>query len=94
MAVATSGSPNTVPHSPTLRLEVTQHRTPLVAPRSELEEQMGCVAVERKIAKHIDSEQLGLGEKCEQLPYKQGLRSLAFTPTERKRNVDFPASAR
>jgi hypothetical protein len=54
---------------------------------------MGCVEVERQIAKLIDNEQLGLGEKCEPLQYKHGLISLAFTPTERKRYAHFPASA-
>ena len=44
-----------------------EHCTPLVAPGHELEEQMGRVGVERKIAKLVDDKQLGLGKKSEPL---------------------------
>lgn len=44
-----------------------EHRTSFIAPGHELEEQMGCIRVERKIANLVDDEQLGLGEKREPL---------------------------
>ena len=57
----TVNSPNTVPHSPTARLEVSSMAAALVAPADQLEEQVRRVRFERQVAQFVDDQQLGLG---------------------------------
>ncbi len=58
--MATTGSPNTVPHSPKLRLLVII-RLALVALRDQLEEQVRRVQRERQVVQLVDDQQLQLG---------------------------------
>ncbi len=61
MAVAATGSPSTVPHSPDRAVGGDDQAAVLVAPRHELEEQVDGIGIERQIAELIDDQQLGLG---------------------------------
>src|SRR5215472_2242142 len=67
IAVATTGSPNALPHSPDRAVAGDQQRAALVAPRHQLEEQMRGVGLERQIAELVDNQQLGFGEEAETL---------------------------
>jgi hypothetical protein len=59
MAVATTGSPNTVPHSPTLRLLVSKMAPFSLTTADQLEEQVRRVTFEWQIAELIDDQGLG-----------------------------------
>src|SRR5262249_37665054 len=63
IAVATTGSANTVPHSATLRFEVDQHGASFVAATDQLEEQMRRVGLQRQVAEFVDDQQLWLRQR-------------------------------
>lgn len=60
--MATTGPPNTVPHSPTHRAVAGHEQAAaLVAARDELEEQARRVRLEGQVAEFVHHQQLGLG---------------------------------
>src|SRR5512132_4348168 len=60
IAVATTASPNTVPHS--RAVAGNQHAAAFVATRHELEEQMRGIRLERQVSNLIDDQELRLAE--------------------------------
>ena len=94
MAVATTGSPNTVPHSPTLRLLVSRTAPSLVAAAHQLEEQMRGVGFERQIAEFVDDQELRLGERASRsssLPSACALASAATSVVAATNYTECPA---